>query len=211
MSQKRKLFQGPSLHIVLAICFLVLAMIIVVFLSGKDFDYSKLQGASMSTVPATLTVTNVSTATTAKGTITSNPKGIDCGRICSMALGGFNSKISLYATPDRFSRFVGWSGASCVGRGSCLITNNGTNKSVTATFCADVCSAFGQTRCSGTTRYQICRDYNGDSCLEWSASSLCTGSKSCDYGTCTKTQKPQWYCTGAGKCAYTCYTDKTCK
>lgn len=206
MSQKRKLFQGSSLNIFLAICFLMLAIIVVVFLSNKDFNYSKMQAATVATTLPTLTVAKIARGTGAGGTITSNPSGISCGARCSRTFSRSDYRVYLYATSNSLSKFVEWSGA-CTGKGQCSVVNNNTNKSVSATFCTNICTT-GQRRCSGTTAYQICYDYNGDGCLEWNVPGLgCYGSGVCDYGTCTRTQRPQWYCSGAGNCTYTCYTD----
>ena len=49
-----------------------------------------------------------------KGTVTSNPTGINCGSSCS-AWFYLNQSVQLTANPDGYSRFSGWSGnADCV-------------------------------------------------------------------------------------------------
>ena len=65
------------------------------------------------------------------GTVTSSPDGIYCGSDCSEAYinGTF---VTLTATPDNGSKFMGWSGA-CTGTGACQISMDAA-KSVTATF-----------------------------------------------------------------------------
>ncbi|MDD5221450.1 MAG: hypothetical protein PHV47_02515, partial [Candidatus Pacebacteria bacterium] len=92
--------------------------------------------------------------------------------------------------------------------GSC--TYSCYNDSTCQPSCTNECSS-GQKRCSSTTGYQTCGNYDSDSCYEWGTVSTCTGSTSCGYGTCSDSQKPQWYCTGAGTCTYTCYTSSTCQ
>jgi hypothetical protein len=64
----------------------------------------------------------VSTIGRGGGTITSSPKGIDCGSDCSET---FNSGtvVTLTAVPDAGSTFAGWSG-SCSGTGPCVMTMN---------------------------------------------------------------------------------------
>ena len=65
------------------------------------------------------------------GTITSNPAGISCGATCSVQLDA-NTKITLTAKPDRWSRFLGWGGA-CSDTRRCTVTLSGS-KSVAARF-----------------------------------------------------------------------------
>jgi hypothetical protein len=57
------------------------------------------------------------------GTVTSSPAGIDCGSTCSHAF-AYGSSVSLSASPQAGSTFAGWSGGSCSGTGSCLLTVN---------------------------------------------------------------------------------------
>jgi hypothetical protein len=84
----------------------------------------------------TLTVTK---STTGSGTVTSSPAGIGCGSSCS-SLFSAGSPVTLTATPDPGSVFLGWSG-DCSGS-SCGLTMD-SNKAVTAGFdgqpvCTDV-------------------------------------------------------------------------
>ena len=55
------------------------------------------------------------------GTVTSTPAGINCGSDCSeeYALG---TAVTLTATPDGGSTFVGWNGGGCSGTGPCTVT-----------------------------------------------------------------------------------------
>jgi hypothetical protein len=73
----------------------------------------------------------VSKAGTGAGTVTSAPKGIDCGSTC---IAGFNvgKKVTLLAAEAEGSTFAGFSGA-CTGTAPCKVTMNEA-RSVTATF-----------------------------------------------------------------------------
>ncbi len=69
---------------------------------------------------------------TGTGTVSSNPNGISCGTTC---INGFSSgkKVTLSATPDADSLFVGWEG-DCTGtQTSCTVTVK-KGKYVTAVF-----------------------------------------------------------------------------
>jgi hypothetical protein len=66
-----------------------------------------------------------------RGTVTSNPAGIDCGDTCSASFAK-DGTVTLTASTRGNAVFAGWSGA-CTGTGACTLTMDG-NKSVTATF-----------------------------------------------------------------------------
>jgi uncharacterized repeat protein (TIGR02543 family) len=68
---------------------------------------------------------------TGGGTVTSSPAGIDCGSDCSESY-SFNTQVTLTATADVESGFIGWSGA-CTGTDPCIVTMS-QSRSVTATF-----------------------------------------------------------------------------
>ncbi|MBU1233010.1 MAG: hypothetical protein KKI15_07720, partial [Proteobacteria bacterium] len=71
----------------------------------------------------------VATAGTGTGTVTSSPAGIDCGTDCSEDY-DYNSVVTLTATADAGSGFVGWSG-DCSADGTVTMD---AAKSCTATF-----------------------------------------------------------------------------
>src|SRR5439155_17221215 len=63
----------------------------------------------------------VSTAGTGNGAVTSSPAGITCGTSCSASYPS-GTMVTLTATPAAGSTFAGWSGAGCIGTGSCTVT-----------------------------------------------------------------------------------------
>ena len=65
------------------------------------------------------------------GKIVSTPEGIDCGTDCS-EIYETGSEVTLVASPEPGSAFVGWSGA-CTGENPCVISMTET-RSATATF-----------------------------------------------------------------------------
>jgi hypothetical protein len=66
------------------------------------------------------------------GTVSSSPSGIYCGSSCSYAYSS-GATVTLTATPDSGHSFSGWSGGSCSGMGTCVVTMN-ADTTVTATF-----------------------------------------------------------------------------
>jgi uncharacterized repeat protein (TIGR02543 family) len=69
---------------------------------------------------------------TGSGTVTSSPAGIDCGTDCTENF-ATGTVVTLTATPASGSLFAGWSGASCSGTGTCVVTMDAA-RSVTANF-----------------------------------------------------------------------------
>lgn len=69
---------------------------------------------------------------TGNGTVISNPSGVDCGSTCSYSFGD-NTPVTLTATADTGSTFIGWSGGGCSGTGTCTVTMT-EDTSVTASF-----------------------------------------------------------------------------
>jgi hypothetical protein len=74
---------------------------------------------------------DVSANGTGTGSVASSPAGIDCGATCSAGF-DYNTSVTLTATPDVDSMFVGWTG-DCTGLAACVVTMDQA-RSVTATF-----------------------------------------------------------------------------
>ncbi len=132
------------------------------------------------------------------GAINSEPAGIDCGSICWHGFAAGTS-VTLTATPQTDSSFVGWSGA-CTGTGTCTVTMDQT-RSVTATF-ALVDTTLTVSR-SGNGSGSVTSGQAGISCGSTCSSSLNVGA------TVTLTATPAtgshfsgWTgaCTGTGAC-----------
>jgi len=102
-------------------------------------------GSCVVTVTAATTVTatftlNTYTLTAAKagtgaGTISSAPAGISCGADCAEPY-GYNTSVTLTATPSAGSTFGGWSGGGCSGTGTCTVVMTAAT-TATATFTLD--------------------------------------------------------------------------
>ena len=89
------------------------------------------QARSVTATFALKTLLSVSNPGFGSGHVSSNPGGISCGPTCQAAFSP-GTVVSLTATPDAGSTFVGWSG-DCSGTGSCQVTMN-QNHSVNAVF-----------------------------------------------------------------------------
>jgi hypothetical protein len=91
---------------------------------------------SNKSVTATFTINTypltVTKAGTGSGTVTSSPDGINCGVTCSYSF-NYNTVVTLSATPTSPSIFMGWSGAGCSGKGTCMVALIDA-ESVTASF-----------------------------------------------------------------------------
>lgn len=85
--------------------------------------------ANFDKVRKSLQITKLGSGT---GTVTSTPAGIDCGVACGTMF-AIDQSISLTATPDSNSRFIGWSVPTCTGTGDCTFTFT-DDLTVTATF-----------------------------------------------------------------------------
>jgi streptogramin lyase len=100
---------------------------------NKDLWFAESDGnkiGQVSDLTVATTLVTVSKAGTGTGTVSG--QGISCGGIC---IGSYNagSQITLTATADTGSTFLGWSGAGCSGTSQCLIIAN-ANMALTATF-----------------------------------------------------------------------------
>lgn len=87
------------------------------------------------TVQASFALSNsvvVALAGDGKGSVTSSPAGIACPGDCSEAYGPAQT-VTLSATPMAGSTFTGWSGGSCTGTGTCVVSTNAA-VAVSATF-----------------------------------------------------------------------------
>jgi hypothetical protein len=90
-------------------------------------------GGNFTPLRNTLEVT-LASVNTGTGNVTSSPAGIDCGLSGTVCAGSFinNTAVTLTATPNTDSTFVGWTGA-CTGSANCIVTMDSA-KSVGATF-----------------------------------------------------------------------------
>lgn len=82
-------------------------------------------------VPAAPSTFKLSVSKVGNGTVTSTPRGINCGATCTASFNG-GTTVKLTASPAAGYSFGGWSGA-CVGTAGCQFTMNAA-KTVTATF-----------------------------------------------------------------------------
>jgi phospholipase C len=71
-------------------------------------------------------------AVTGSGTVTSNPKGINCPTTCSAEFPA-NTQVTLTAAAATGQYFTGWSGGSCTGTSTCVVTISGATN-VSAAF-----------------------------------------------------------------------------
>jgi len=84
--------------------------------------------ANFSTSP----VLTVTLSGMGKGTVSSNPSGINCGQTCSASFAPATS-VTLTAIPASGSSFAGWTGGNCSTGSTCVVTLS-ASESVTATF-----------------------------------------------------------------------------
>jgi hypothetical protein len=96
-----------------------------------DISYDPTGIVTIHCIPTNIHTLNVTIVGTGSGNVTSNPEGINCGNDCFEEFAG-GSQVTLTATADQYSIFLGWSG-DCSGMGPCLI-NMEQAKYVTAAF-----------------------------------------------------------------------------
>ncbi|MEJ0001873.1 MAG: peptidoglycan-binding protein [bacterium] len=80
-------------------------------------------------------ILTVNQAGSASGQVTSSPFGINCGMVCA-AYFYSDATVTLTATPNSGTHFVGWFGSGCSGTGACIITMT-NSLAVTALFDMD--------------------------------------------------------------------------
>ena len=66
----------------------------------------------------------------------------------------------------------------------CVASGKVCGNGICADTCTNECTASGARQCIDSG-YQVCRDDNGDACLEWSEVIACTGGKICTGGICS--------------------------
>jgi hypothetical protein len=94
---------------------------------------------------------------TGGGTIASSPAGINCGATCSAAF-SFETAVSLTATAQPGSAFVGWRGGYCVGTGACVVSADDA-KFITAEF-VDVATPRNLVRVRSRKTHGAAGDFN---------------------------------------------------
>src|SRR5207249_4294791 len=94
---------------------------------------------TLSMLPARMCTLKVSKGGGGGGVVTSDPKGIDCGPICSVDV-AVGSQIKLMASPERRSYLSGWQG--CQGTADCTFTVDGPRQ-VSVQFAPRICGAGG--------------------------------------------------------------------
>lgn len=99
-------------------------------------DYQSALVATRVQAASTLFLNKITVSKTGKGTVTSSPSGIACGKVCSHGY-AYGTSVTLTAKAAKGSKLSGWSGA-CKGSGSCKITTN-DNLAVKAKFALRPC------------------------------------------------------------------------
>jgi PASTA domain/Divergent InlB B-repeat domain len=99
-------------------------------------DYLAALVATRAKAADTLFLNAITVSKAGKGTVTSSPGGIACGRACSHGY-AYGTAVTLKAKAARGSRFAGWSGA-CKGSHGCKVTTD-DNVTLQATFVLRPC------------------------------------------------------------------------
>jgi hypothetical protein len=161
--------------------------------------FSNKQNACVSTAPVpSAYVLTVSTA--GSGIVTSSDSAISCPSTCS-AVYTYGKQVTLTATPAAGFSFTGWSGTTCTGTGTCLVTM-ATTENVTATFTQITYSLSVTLSGSGT----VSSTPSGISCGSTCSASFDSGASV----TLNETPAAGWSftswsgaCTGSGSCQVT--------
>jgi len=166
--------------------------------------------ATFTAAPVLFTLT-VTKAGAGAGTVSSDPPGITaCATTCSANFAP-GTLVTLTATPQSGSTFVGWGGA-CSGTGSCQVTMD-ANRSVTATFDPPISLSVLTLQKTGTGVGTVTSSPAGIDCGPTCVASFATGSTV----TLTATAAPGstfvgWTagpCTGTQPCPVVMSTGQT--
>ena len=98
-----------------------------------------------------------------------------------------------------------------IGCGSGKVCYGGTCSDI----CTNECSTSGQKSCADSSSYQICGNYDADSCLEWSSAVICNLGEICSGGSCVPSTEfltvagggggtgcvSKWNCSEFGECS----------
>lgn len=105
--------------------------------SGSSSSKNCSTSCSSSTSCVNKVCTTVKTCSTPPGcnsTSVTYAQGINCGTTCQTDNGGSSKTYLLAETPGIGSKFVSWLGCDSIQNGMCLITVDGSDKTITATF-----------------------------------------------------------------------------
>jgi Fe-S cluster biogenesis protein NfuA len=129
--------------------------------------------ATFTAAPVLFTLT-VTKAGAGAGTVSSDPPGITaCSSTCTANFAP-GTVVTLTATPQSGSTFVGWGGA-CSGAGSCQVTMD-ANRAVTATFDPPISLSILTVQKMGTGAGRVTSNPSGIDCGPTCAASFATGS-----------------------------------
>jgi hypothetical protein len=106
------------------------------FAYAHDFQAANVTSLAQTASTAFLNTLTVSKSGKGKGTVTSLPAGISCGKTCSHGY-AYGTSVTLKATAAKGSKLASWSGA-CTGKAGCTITTN-DNTAVNAKFVLRPC------------------------------------------------------------------------
>jgi len=102
----------------------------------QDYDAANVASLAQTATAAFVNTITVSKSGKGRGTVTSSPGGIACGKTCTHGY-AYGTAVTLKAKPAKGSRLMRWSGA-CKGTGGCTVTTN-DNAKVNAQFVPRQC------------------------------------------------------------------------